>query len=62
MEYFWGSVKLMFIVWGLAALISLVVAGIIKLTFFVIRRKSSRSQAPAGAAAAPVSNRPKTSA
>ena len=64
MDYFWGSVKLMLIVWGLAAFISFLVAWIIKLIFAVISRKGSASHAPAGAAAAPLAaatDRPKRS-
>ena len=64
MDYFWGSVKLMLIVWGLAAFISFLVAWIIKLIFAVIRRKGSASHAAAGAAAAPpaaATDRPKRS-
>jgi len=49
MEYFWGSVKLMLIVWGLAAFISFVVAWIMKLTFAAIRMKAGAKHARAAA-------------
>ncbi len=39
MEYFWGSVKIMLVVYGLAALISMLVAVVIKLIFVGIRRQ-----------------------
>lgn len=39
MEYFWGSVKLMLIVYGLAAFIAMLVAWVIKLIFAGIRRQ-----------------------
>lgn len=50
MDDIWGSVKLMFIVWGLAAFISFVVAGIMRLTFAAVRMKGGTKQARAAAA------------
>ena len=51
MEYFWGSVKLMLIVYGLAAFIAMLVAWVIKLIFAGIRRQRdsvAATPAPAG--------------
>lgn len=45
MEYFFGSVKIMLLVYGLSAFIAMLVAGVIKLIFAGIR-----SQRPPGAA------------
>ncbi|MBT3991506.1 MAG: hypothetical protein HN884_03385 [Rhodospirillaceae bacterium] len=45
MENFWESVNLMFFVYGLAALISIVVAWSIKLIFGVIGMKEKRAAA-----------------
>ena len=66
MDDIWGAVKLTLIVWGLAAFISFVVAGIIKLTFAAIQRKGGTKQARAAAAGKahpePAHNRPERSA
>lgn len=51
MESFWGSVKLMFFVYALAAVISLAVAWIIKLIFAGIRMQGNRAGARAEARA-----------
>ena len=48
MEYFLGSVKLMLIVYALAAVIAIGVAWIIKLIFAAIRRQRVPAAAPAG--------------
>ncbi|OGA03953.1 MAG: hypothetical protein A3H35_15055 [Betaproteobacteria bacterium RIFCSPLOWO2_02_FULL_62_17] len=53
MDEILGSIKLTLVVWGLAALISFLVAGIIKLIFAAIRYKrgaSTRAAAPLDAA------------
>ena len=50
MDYFMGSVKLMLIVYGLAAFISMAVAWIIKLVDAGIRRQSAAGAPEAGAA------------
>ena len=52
MEYFWGSVKLMLIVYGLAAFIAMLVAWVIKLIFAGIRRQRDSAAAKIDAAAA----------
>jgi len=39
LEYFMGSVKLMLLVYGLSALISMLVAWVIKLIFAGVRRR-----------------------
>ena len=52
MEYFWGSVKLMLIVYGLAAFIAMLVAWIIKLIFAGIRRQRVSAAAKIDASAA----------
>ncbi len=52
MEYFWGSVKLMLIVYGLAAFIAMLVAWIIKLIFAGIRRQRVSAAAKNDASAA----------
>ena len=66
MDYFWGSVKLMLVVWGLAAFISFLVAAIIKLTFAAVRMKGGAKQAPAATAGTalpdPAPTRPEGSA
>ena len=46
MEYFFGSVKLMLIVYGLAAFIAMLVAWIITLIFAGIRRQGTAAGAP----------------
>ena len=50
-EYFWGSVKLMLIVYGLAAFIAMLVAWIIKLIFAGIRRQRVAAEAKIDAGA-----------
>lgn len=45
MENFWESVKLMIFVYALAALVSLMVAWVIKLMFGVIRLRERRARA-----------------
>ena len=45
MEYFWGSVKLMLFVYALAAVISLIMAWMIKLIFVAIQAQKSRADA-----------------
>jgi len=52
LEYFWGSVKIMLIVGGLAAFISMLVAAVIKLLFVVIRRQTASAAIKADAAKA----------
>ena len=51
MENFWDSVKLMLFVYALAAVISLLVAGVIKLIFTGIRMREARAGARPGALA-----------
>lgn len=53
MEYFWGSVKLMLIVYALAAFISFMVAWIIKLIFAGIQMQKDRAAAPGKAPGKP---------
>ena len=43
METFWGSVKLMLFIYALAAVISLIIAWMIKYLFVVIRMQSNRA-------------------
>jgi hypothetical protein len=56
MENVWDATKLMFIIYGMAAIVSFLVAWVIKLTFAVIRMHGARgaaaleSPAPAPAA------------
>ena len=45
MEYFLGSVKLMFFVYALAAVISLIMAWVIKLIFVAIQAQKNRADA-----------------
>ena len=45
MEYFWGSVKIMLFVYALAAVISLIMAWMIKLIFVGIQRQKNRADA-----------------
>ncbi len=45
MESFWGSVKLMFFIYALAAAISLITAWVIKHIFTLIRMQRNRSEA-----------------
>jgi hypothetical protein len=49
MDYFWGSVKLMFIIYGIAAIISFGVAWIMQLLIAAIQRKKAAPEASAGA-------------
>ncbi len=51
MDYFWGSVKIMLIVYGLAAVISFAVAWIMKLIFAGIEMSRAK---PGAQGAAPV--------
>ena len=44
MESFWGSVKLMLFIYALAAVISLIMAWMIKYLFVVIRMQSTRAE------------------
>ena len=53
MEYFWGSVKLMLIVYGLAAFIAMLVAWVITLIFAGIRRQRVSAAAKTAADAKP---------
>ena len=48
MEYFLGSVKLMFFVYALAAVVSLAMAWLIKLIFVVIQKQKKRADARNG--------------
>lgn len=57
LDYFWGSVKVMLIVYALAALISMLVAWVIQLLFGVIRRQRTAVAVPAEPAPA-ASSRP----
>lgn len=45
MEAVWGSVKLMFFIYGLAAVLSLIVAWILKLLFAVVQAQKARAAA-----------------
>ena len=45
----WDATKLMLIIYGLAALVSFMVAWVIKLTFVAIRMHSARNAAPSEA-------------
>ena len=47
MENVWDATKLMLIVYGIAAVVSLLVAWVIKLTFIGIRLHSARGAAAA---------------
>lgn len=49
MEDIWGSIKIMLIVAGLATVISMLVAALIKLLFVVIRGQSTAAEAKANA-------------
>jgi hypothetical protein len=51
MENVWDATKLMLIVYGMAAVVSFLVAWIIKLTFVAIRMQGGRAKAPAEAQA-----------
>jgi hypothetical protein len=55
MENVWDATKLMFIIYGMAAAVSFLVAWVIKLTFAAIRMYGARSPAaPESPAKAPV--------
>jgi steroid 5-alpha reductase family enzyme len=51
MENVWDATKLMLIVYGMAAVVSFLVAWVIKLTFVAIRMQGARGKAPAEAPA-----------
>ena len=51
MENVWDATKLMLIVYGMAAVVSFLVAWVIKLTFAAIRMHAGRGKAPAAAQA-----------
>ena len=46
MENVWDATKLMLIVYGMAAVVSFLVAWVIKLTFAAIRMQGGRGKAP----------------
>ncbi len=50
MESFWGSVEIMVFVYALAAVVSFLVAWVIKLIFAVIKKRKARADARAKAA------------
>jgi hypothetical protein len=55
MDYFWGSVQLMFIIYGIGAIISFAVAWIMKLLIAGIQGRKTAPEAPGGPpASAPV--------
>ena len=60
MEYFLGSVKLMLIVYALAAVISMLAAWVIKLIFAGIRRQRA-AEGPATASSQPAGATPEKS-
>ena len=51
MESFWGSVELMVFVYALAAVVSYLVAWILKLLYILIEKNKARADARAAAAA-----------
>jgi len=51
MEYFWGSVKLMLFVYALAAVVSFIMAWIIRLIFVGIKAQKAHADARNGAKA-----------
>ncbi|MHB8667126.1 MAG: hypothetical protein ACYC7B_06365 [Burkholderiales bacterium] len=53
MENVWDATKLMFIIYAMAAVVSFLVAWIIKLTFVLIRMQGGRDKPAADAAAQP---------
>jgi hypothetical protein len=53
MENVWDATKLMLIIYGIAAVVSFLVAWVIKLTFIAIRFHSARSAAALESAAKP---------
>ncbi len=52
MENVWDATKLMLIIYGMAAVVSFLVAWVIKLTFVAIRMHGARSATPVEAQAA----------
>ncbi|MBT3550960.1 MAG: hypothetical protein HOO19_07725 [Rhodospirillaceae bacterium] len=48
MEAVWGAVKLMFFIYGLAAVLSLIVAWILKLLFAAVQAQKARAAAAEG--------------
>jgi hypothetical protein len=60
MEDFYESIRIMLVVYGLAAFISMLMAAIIKLIFAGIRRHKASTTAKAGAPAT-VTSKPETS-
>ena len=52
MENVWDATKLMLIIYAMAAVVSFLVAWVIKLTFAVIRMHATRGAAPAKAPSA----------
>ena len=50
MENVWDATKLMFIIYGMAAVVSFLVAWVIKLTFAAIRMQGARGAAAESAA------------
>jgi hypothetical protein len=53
MENVWDATKLMFIIYGMAAVVSFLVAWVIKLTFAAIRMHGARSAAVESPSKAP---------
>lgn len=53
MENVWDATKLMFIIYGMAAVVSFLVAWVIKLTFAAIRMQGARSAAASQSPAKP---------
>ena len=51
MESFWGSVELMVFVYALAAVVSYLVAWVLKLLYALIEKNKARAEARAAAAA-----------
>ena len=52
MESFWGSVELMVFIYALAAVVSYLVAWVLKLLYTVIEKNKARAEARAQAASA----------
>ncbi len=52
MESFWGSVELMVLIYALAAVVSYLVAWVLKLLYTVIEKNKARAEARAQAASA----------
>ncbi len=53
MESFWGSVELMVFIYALAAVVSYLVAWVLKLLYIVIEKNKARAEARAQAASVP---------